>query len=200
MVGRYSQNPEASIELARFLGGTEAQTIQAIDKGDSPALMSVYHDAKVVAANPFLPLIYDVLGHTRPRPVLGAYGQGSAVFQKYIHQALADISPKVALAKIQQELTHCSNRDALQQRNDQSSAWRCTLISQCFVQGTCALGSARRRRMRLSLRLIAILALPVVGCAGRLCCTLPSQAGTHSWLLEWAADPIAGPCPCTHTF
>jgi multiple sugar transport system substrate-binding protein len=111
MVGRYSQNPEASIELARFLGGTEAQTIQAIDKGDSPALMTVYHDEKVVAANPFLPLIYGVLGHTRPRPVVGAYGQGSAVFQKYIHQALAaEITPKAALAKIQKEL------DSLQQQ------------------------------------------------------------------------------------
>ena len=111
MVGRYSQNPEASIELAKFLGGTEAQTIQAIDKGDSPALMALYHDKRVVAANPFLPLISDVLGHTRPRPVVGAYRQGSAIFQKYIHQALAaEITPKAALAKIQQEL------DALQQQ------------------------------------------------------------------------------------
>jgi multiple sugar transport system substrate-binding protein len=110
MVGRYSQNPEASIALAGFLGGTEAQTIQAMDKGDSPAVMALYHDQKVVAANPFLPLISDVLGHTRPRPVVGAYRQGSAIFQKYIHQALAaEITPKAALAKIQQEL------DALQQ-------------------------------------------------------------------------------------
>jgi len=51
-----------------------------------------------------------VLGHTRPRPVVGAYRQGSPIFQKYIHQALAaEIAPKAALAKIQQEL------DALQQ-------------------------------------------------------------------------------------
>ena len=67
--------------------------------------MALYHDKKVVDANPFLPLISDVLGHTRPRPVVGAYRQGSAIFQKYIHQALAaEITPKAALAKIQQEL------------------------------------------------------------------------------------------------
>ena len=111
MVSRYSRNPEASIELATFLGGTEAQTIQAVDKGDSPALMALYQDEKVVAANPFLPLISDMLGHTRPRPVMGAYRQGSAIFQKYIHQALAaEITPKAALARIQQEL------DVLQQQ------------------------------------------------------------------------------------
>ncbi|MBU2539759.1 ABC transporter substrate-binding protein [Patescibacteria group bacterium] len=105
MINRFTDSPEASIKLAKFLGGWEAQKIKAINNGNLPTLKDLYGDEEVLKANPFFSVMYDVLIHAQSRPILKGYREVSTIFQKYIHQALTlKISPKIALEIIQKEI------------------------------------------------------------------------------------------------
>ena len=105
MINRFTEHPKASIKLAKFLGGWESQKIKSIDDGNLPTLKDLYDDKEVIEANSHFSMLFNVLIHARPRPVLRGYREVSEIFQKYIHQALTlEISPKEALENIQREI------------------------------------------------------------------------------------------------
>jgi len=105
MVSKYTKNPEASIKLAKFLTSERIQKLRAVDISQPPTIDSLYQDSDVISANPFFPLMHDVLIHTHPRPILKGYREASGILQKYIYKALSnEMTPKEALNQAQIEL------------------------------------------------------------------------------------------------
>ena len=111
MVSRFSEAPRESVLLAKFLASDEAEKILALDEGVLPSVKALYQDKDIVAKNPDVTNLYEVLLHTKPRPVVKGYREASSIMQKYIHQALTrELSAKDALSKMQQDLDVFQNR------------------------------------------------------------------------------------------
>ena len=67
-VNRFSKNPKAAADLVMFLTSAESQKERAIVGGYNPSRPSVYKDADVLKASPFLGRLYDVFANAVVRP------------------------------------------------------------------------------------------------------------------------------------
>src|SRR5690606_36445569 len=52
-VSRYSRNPEAAMELVRYLTSAQEQKRRAIAGAYNPTIIGLYEDEEILAANPF---------------------------------------------------------------------------------------------------------------------------------------------------
>lgn len=110
-VNRYSRHPAEAERLAHFLTSAEAHKALALAYGLSPPRRSLYRDAGLVAAQPFLTELYAVFEHARPRPVSASYIAISQVLQAEFSAAVTGIkSPQAALASGQRQIERILQR------------------------------------------------------------------------------------------
>ena len=93
MVSKYSKNPEAAIELVRFLCSPEVQTSFAVERSMLPTIGSVYESPDVAAASEFIPRLREVFeggAVARPSSVSAdLYGEVSAAYYTTVNEILS---------------------------------------------------------------------------------------------------------------
>jgi multiple sugar transport system substrate-binding protein len=87
-VNRFTKYKKESAELAKFLGGWDAQKIRAIEGERTPTILKLLNDPDVVAVYPVYPRMMDTAYGAKARPKSPFYTQISDIFQKELSQAL----------------------------------------------------------------------------------------------------------------
>jgi len=107
-VSKYSKNADAAIDLVMYLTGEEEQKRRAIEGSFNPTLVSLYGDADVAKANPFIGDLADVFSNAvaRPATVTGQnYNRVSTEFFNTVHQVLSKrAQPGQALNRLDRDL------------------------------------------------------------------------------------------------
>lgn len=107
-VSRYSDQQDAAISLALYLGSAEAQKQRAINEGNLPTIQSLYEDEDVLAANPYMARWQEVFLNAVPRPSAPAgadYNEVSTLFFTAVHSVISGSSDAHdALADLQMDL------------------------------------------------------------------------------------------------
>ena len=91
-VPKYSKNVDAAADLAMYLTSAEVQKKRAIEGGYIPAMPALFRDKEVLAANPYMGRLLDLLNGAvaRPATVTGAkYPEASNAFWDATHEVLA---------------------------------------------------------------------------------------------------------------
>jgi len=91
-VSKYSPDPEAAIELAKFLASEEVQKERAIQQSNLPTIPSLYEDADVLEASPFMENWKAIFEQAVPRPSAPTktdYNEVSSLFWSAVHDTLA---------------------------------------------------------------------------------------------------------------
>jgi ABC-type glycerol-3-phosphate transport system substrate-binding protein len=87
-ISAWSQHPDEAFQLIAFLTGPEQQKYKAIHAGHPPTRQALYRNPDVLAANPHLTELFDVLVGARPRPVHPRYSEISNIIQQEVHRAM----------------------------------------------------------------------------------------------------------------
>lgn len=91
-VSKYSQDPDAAIELALYLASPEVQKERAINQTNLPTVEALYDDADVLAAAPFMANWKEIFQNAVPRPsapVKANYNEVSSMFWGAVHNTLS---------------------------------------------------------------------------------------------------------------
>lgn len=91
-VSKYSRNPEAAIELAKFIASEEVQKARALQRSNLPTIISLYDDADIKAQQPIIPRWKDVFLNAVPRPSAPTkvkYNEVSSLFWSAVHDTLS---------------------------------------------------------------------------------------------------------------
>jgi trehalose/maltose transport system substrate-binding protein len=91
-VSRYSRNPAVAASLVLYMTSEAVQKQRAIAASFNPSLLSLYKDADVLQANPFMGELYGVFSHAVARPTVIAgthYNQVSNEFWNATHDVLS---------------------------------------------------------------------------------------------------------------
>jgi trehalose/maltose transport system substrate-binding protein len=109
MASQYSENPDAAVELCKFLTSAEYQKSRAIELSNLPTIASVYDDPDVAAANEFIPRLKDVFqggAVARPSTVSSSeYNNVSIAYFTAVHGVLTGGGDAAsALADLEGEL------------------------------------------------------------------------------------------------
>ncbi|MGO4388545.1 ABC transporter substrate-binding protein [Microvirga sp. 2YAF29] len=91
-VSKYSKNTDAATDLVMYLTSTEEQKRRAIEGSFNPTIVSLYTDADVTKASPFIGDLRDVFTNAvaRPASVTGQnYNKVSTEFFNAVHQVLS---------------------------------------------------------------------------------------------------------------
>ncbi len=91
-VSKYSPDPEAAIELAKFLASEEVQKERAILQSNLPTIPSLYEDADVLEASPFMENWKAIFEQAVPRPSAPTktdYNEVSSLFWSAVHDTLS---------------------------------------------------------------------------------------------------------------
>ena len=94
-VNKYSKNPEAAVDFAKFLLSEKMQKYRTITTGYGPTIMSLYHDKDILKMNPAFAELYEVFNSAimRPSTILGgSYGNVSKEFAKAVYSVLTKTS------------------------------------------------------------------------------------------------------------
>jgi trehalose/maltose transport system substrate-binding protein len=107
-VSKYSKNTDAATDLVMYLTSTEEQKRRAIEGSFNPTIVSLYGDAEVTKASPFIGNLRDVFTNAvaRPATVTGQnYNKVSTEFFNAVHQVLSKRSqPEQALNRLDRDL------------------------------------------------------------------------------------------------
>jgi trehalose/maltose transport system substrate-binding protein len=89
-VSKYSKNPKLAADLVKYLTSPEEQKRRAIEGSFNPTIMSLYKDADLLKANPFMGNLYETFVNAVPRPTItGAkYNQVSTEFRNAVYSTL----------------------------------------------------------------------------------------------------------------
>lgn len=111
-VSKYSKKQEAAVSLVKYLTSPQEQKRRAIVHSFNPTIASLYTDADVVKANPFMGQLEATFTSAvaRPSRVTGPrYSQVSEQFRNAVHAALAGQQPAAdALERLATTLTGLS--------------------------------------------------------------------------------------------
>jgi trehalose/maltose transport system substrate-binding protein len=91
-VSRYSQNPEASIDLVKFLTSAETQKKRALLSASLPTIVALYDDAEIAETHAIIPRWKEVFLQAVPRPSAPtkvAYNEVSSKFWSAVHETLS---------------------------------------------------------------------------------------------------------------
>jgi trehalose/maltose transport system substrate-binding protein len=91
-VSKYSKNPEAAIDLVKYLGSAEAQKDNALRGSKLPTIQVLYDDADIKAQQPIIPRWKEVFLNAVPRPSAPTqrkYNEVSTEFWSAVHETLA---------------------------------------------------------------------------------------------------------------
>ncbi len=106
-INRNTRHPEAAARFILFLTSAEAQKRLALTIGYKPSRKSLYRDADLVKAQPFMAGLYDIFMEARPRPVTPFYMMMSQVMQPEFSAAISGIrSPGEALLSAKVQIEH----------------------------------------------------------------------------------------------
>ncbi len=107
-VSKYSDEPEAAIELVKFLTGPEAQKLRAVQNSSLPTRPALYDDPEIVAAQPIIPQWKEIFMSAAPRPsapTKGDYNEVSKLFWDAAHATLSgEGSAEQNLARLEARL------------------------------------------------------------------------------------------------
>lgn len=107
-VSKYTDEPEAAIELVLFLTGVEAQKLRALRNSSLPTRPALYDDAEIAAAQPIIPEWKEIFLNAVPRPsapTKGDYNEVSKEFWDAVHATLSgDGDAKRNLARLEARL------------------------------------------------------------------------------------------------
>lgn len=107
-VSKYSKNAEAATDLVMYLTSTEEQKRRAIEGSFNPTIVSLYTDAEVTKASPFIGNLRDVFTNAVARPATATgqnYNKVSTEFFNAVHQVLSKRSqPEQALNRLDRDL------------------------------------------------------------------------------------------------
>jgi trehalose/maltose transport system substrate-binding protein len=91
-VSKYSRNPDAAIELAKFIASVEVQKANALERSKLPTIVSLYDDADIARDQPIIPRWKDVFLNAVPRPSAPTkvkYNEVSSLFWSAVHDTLS---------------------------------------------------------------------------------------------------------------
>lgn len=91
-VSKYSKHPDEAIQLALYLGSKEVQKERAINQSNLPTIESLYDDADVLKASPFMANWKAIFQNAVPRPSAPAkvkYNEVSSLFWSAVHETLS---------------------------------------------------------------------------------------------------------------
>ncbi|MEZ5667211.1 MAG: ABC transporter substrate-binding protein [Alphaproteobacteria bacterium] len=91
-VSKYSQNPDAAIDLALFLASAEVQKQNALQGSRLPTIISLYDDPDIAAQQPIIPRWRDIFLAAVPRPSAPAktsYNEVNQEFWTAVHATLS---------------------------------------------------------------------------------------------------------------
>jgi multiple sugar transport system substrate-binding protein len=89
-INAHSQHPDEAFEFIAFLTSLEQQNYAAIQAAHLPTRKRSYQDPDVLAANPFMQELAEVLLNAKPRPVHPLYAEEiSPVIQEEVHLVLS---------------------------------------------------------------------------------------------------------------
>jgi trehalose/maltose transport system substrate-binding protein len=90
-VSKYSKNPEAAVDLVKYLTSPEEQKRRAIEGSFNPTIKSLYQDPELLKANPFMGNLYETFVNAVSRPTItGAkYNQVSTAFRDGVYATLS---------------------------------------------------------------------------------------------------------------
>ncbi len=91
-VSKYSRNPDAAIELVKFLASAEIQKDNALSLSKLPTIQSLYDDAEIAEKQPIIPQWKEVFLNAVPRPSAPTktkYNEVSKEFWSAVHNTLS---------------------------------------------------------------------------------------------------------------
>jgi trehalose/maltose transport system substrate-binding protein len=107
-VSKYSENPEVAADVAFFLASADEQKIRAINISNNPTVMSLYQDAEILAASPFMGKLYDVFVNAAARPSTATapqYNETSVLFFTAVHGVLTgEMDAQTAFEELEADL------------------------------------------------------------------------------------------------
>jgi trehalose/maltose transport system substrate-binding protein len=107
-VSKYSKNADAATDLVLYLTGQQEQKRRAVEGSFNPTILSLYEDAEIKQAAPFIGNLREVFANAVPRPsgVTGEnYNKVSAEFFNTVHQVLSKrAEPAQALSRLDRDL------------------------------------------------------------------------------------------------
>jgi trehalose/maltose transport system substrate-binding protein len=107
-VSKYSKSAEAATDLVMYLTSEAEQKRRAVEGSFNPTIVSLYGDADIARANPFIGDLVDVFSNAvaRPATVTGQnYNKVSTEFFNAVHQVLSKrAEPAQALGRLDRDL------------------------------------------------------------------------------------------------
>ncbi|MBJ7578801.1 ABC transporter substrate-binding protein [Devosia sp. MC532] len=91
-VSKYSKEVDAATELALFLASEGSQKRRAISQNNLPTVQTLYKDADVLAAAPFMAAWEEIFKNAVPRPsapTQASYNEASSLFWSAVHNTLS---------------------------------------------------------------------------------------------------------------
>lgn len=91
-VSTYSTKQDAAIALVKYLASAEVQKVQAIEISRLPTIASLYDDADIIAAQPFMANWKPIFENAVPRPSAATkvkYNEVSSKFWNAVHRTLS---------------------------------------------------------------------------------------------------------------
>ena len=92
-VSKYSKNPDAAIELVKFLASAESQKkYEALELSHLPTIVALYDDAEIAAAQPIIPRWKNIFLNAVPRPSAPTqkkYNEVAKEFWTAVHNTLS---------------------------------------------------------------------------------------------------------------
>ena len=108
-VSKFSDSPEAAIELVKFLASPEMQKRRALESSNLPTIEALYADADIAANQPIIPRWKDVFINAVPRPAAPTkikYNEVSSLFWTAVHNSLSGTGTAAEnLAQLEIDLT-----------------------------------------------------------------------------------------------
>jgi trehalose/maltose transport system substrate-binding protein len=107
-IPKFVRDPDAAVELVKFLSSPEQQKVRALVAGNLPTIKSLYGDAEIAGKLPIIPRWQTVFQNAVPRPSAPTklkYNEASNDFWTAVHQTLSgDGSAADNLAALEVEL------------------------------------------------------------------------------------------------
>ena len=91
-VSKYSKNPDAAIELVKWIASPEMQKYRALKASNLPTIQALYDDADIAKEQPIIPRWKEVFLNAVPRPSAPAkvqYNEVSNQFWTAVHKTLS---------------------------------------------------------------------------------------------------------------
>jgi trehalose/maltose transport system substrate-binding protein len=91
-VSKYSKNPDAAIEMVKWIASPEMQKYRALKASNLPTIQALYEDADIAREQPIIPHWKDVFLNAVPRPSAPAkvqYNEVSSQFWTAVHKTMS---------------------------------------------------------------------------------------------------------------